>query len=438
MFSKFLPDYYLPSSVELTPAFFLQKGIRAIISDIDNTLVTYDDPTPTKRVSEWLESMRLAGIQVLFVSNNNRARVEKFNAELGYYATAKSKKPSRRAIQAAIDASGLPKEAVCMLGDQIYTDIYAAKKCGIRAILVPPIKDKRDPFTRFKRLLERPILRKIRKLQAKKPPLHLAVLGDPVAHSRSPLLHATLSRLCKIPLTYEAIRTNEAELPARLEQLRQAGFIGVNCTMPLKTEAFALCDRRSQSCSTLQSVNTITLCPDGFFGESTDGIGFLRALAHHKVDIAGKKIVLLGAGGAARSVCDALLSAGALVQVFNRSEKMCGTMQAQILTPDALKEACADCDLLVQATSLGMAGQGDFDDLSFLDALSPHAVVADLAYNPLQTALLQKAQSCGLATIDGLWLLLYQGIASFTSWCGVAPSPEIAAQVHDVLKESFH
>ncbi len=437
MFSKFLPDYYLPSSLDLTPAFFLQKGIRAIISDIDNTLVTYDDPAPTQRVSKWLESLREADIQVLFVSNNDHARVEKFNENLGYYATAKSKKPSRRSIQMAIDACGLEKEAICMLGDQIFTDVYAAKKCGIRAILVPPIKDKRDPFTRFKRLLERPILRKFRKLQEKKPPLHFAVLGDPVAHSRSPLLHSTLSRLCNIPLTYEAISTNEAELPARLEQLQKAHYTGVNCTMPLKTEAFALCSYHTLVGKSLQSVNTITFCPDGYFGDSTDGIGFLHALAHHKIDVAGKKVILLGAGGAARSVCDALCSAGALVQIFNRSEKMCGTVKAQILTPDALTKACADCDLLVQATSLGMAGQGEFEDLSFIDALPPHAVVADLVYNPLQTALLARTQARSLATIDGLWLLLYQGIASFTSWCGVTPSTEIATQVHDLLTQSF-
>ncbi len=441
MLSKFLPDYYLPSSLDLSPAFFLQKGIRAIISDIDNTLVTYDDAEPTAAVYAWLKALENAGICVLFVSNNGHERVATFNASLGYYATAKSHKPGKKAMESAISAAmeqcACARDEICVLGDQIFTDVYAAKKCGLRAILVPPIRDKRDPFTRFKRLLERPILRKFRKLQAKTAPKHFAVLGDPIAHSRSPFLHKTLGDLCGISLTYEAIRTGQEELAPRLQALKEAGFYGANCTMPLKTDAFSLSTKTSGAAQSLRTVNTLTLLPDGLFGDTTDGLGFVNALRHHGIDPDGKKVVLLGAGGAARSVCDALLSQGADVRVLNRTQKQCGAVMAQVLTDASLKSACADCDILVQATSLGMAGQADFSDLSFVDALPAHATVADLVYHPLETSLLAYAKARGLFTVDGLWMLLYQGIASFTVWHGMAPSKEIASKTYDILRQSF-
>ncbi len=441
MFSKFLPDYYLPSSLDLCPAFFLQKGIRAIISDIDNTLVTYDDAEPTDAVYTWLKALERAGICVLFVSNNNHERVATFNASLGYYATAKSHKPGKKAMEAAISAAmkrcACTRDEICMLGDQIFTDVYAAKKCGLRAILVPPIRDKRDPFTRFKRLLERPILRKFRKLQAKSAPLHFAVLGDPIAHSRSPLLHKTLGDLCGISLTYEAIRTGQDELAHRMQALKEAGYCGFNCTMPLKTDAFLFSTKTGEAAQSLQTVNTVTPLQNGFFGDTTDGLGFVNALRHHGVDPKGKKVVLLGAGGAARSVCDALLIEGAELCVLNRTQKQCGAVLAQVLTDASLKAACADCDILVQATSLGMEGQADFSDLSFVDTLPAHAVVADLVYHPLETSLLAYAKARGLFTVDGLWMLLFQGIASFTIWHGIAPNKEIASKTYDVLRQSF-
>ncbi len=437
MFDKLLPDWYLPSSLALSPAFFLQRGIRAIISDIDNTLVTYDDPEPTEALSRWLKDLADAGIKVLFVSNNSHRRVEVFNASLGYYATAKSRKPSRRAIQAAIDASGCDKSEICMLGDQIFTDVYAAKRCGIRAILVPPIRDKRDPFTRFKRLCERPMLRAYRKRKAKEAPKKFAVLGDPIAHSRSPLLHATLAKFCDVSLTYEAICTTQAELPERLTQLRAQGYYGFNCTMPLKTDMFSQCTMKSEASRRLESVNTVSIYENGFFGTTTDGIGLIRALKHHGVDVGGKKAVLLGAGGAARSVADALIAHGASVTVLNRTEKMCGDLMAQKMTQESLASALQDCDLLIQATSLGMAGQSDFEDLSFVDILPPHAVVLDLVYHPLQTSLLQAAQGRGLLTVSGLWMLLYQGIEAFTVWCGVIPSREVTEKTYQVLLQSF-
>ncbi len=438
MIQTFLPHLITARSIALPPSFFLSRGIRGLILDIDNTLVTYDDPTPTPEVRTWFDRLQKAGIRVAFVSNNGHERVRVFNESLGYYATGKSKKPLRRGVLRAIAALGLPKEQIALMGDQVFTDVCAGRRCGLFTILVPPIKDKTDPFTRFKRVLERPVLKAYGKAMAKKAPIRLAVLGSPIAHSRSPLLHQTLGELCGLPLTYEAFETTEHDLSDRVSSLRSEGYAGWNCTMPLKTVMASAVDAKSDTATRLTSVNTVIPCADGtLYGDTTDGGGILETLAHHGIDPKEKNVILLGAGGAARSVADALLCAGAKLQVFNRTPKVFDGIRAKELTIEALKAACIDCDILIQTTSLGMAGKEDFADLSFLDALPSHAFVVDAVYHPLETSFLQHAKALGLTTADGLWMLLYQGVLAFTAWTGIVPDRTVAKELHHRLAQSI-
>ncbi len=438
MIKTFLPHLITARSIALPPAFFLSKGIQGLILDIDNTLVTYDDPTPTPEVAAWFDRLQKAGIRVAFVSNNSHERVRVFNENLGYYATGKSKKPFKKGVLRAIEALGLPKDRIALMGDQVFTDVCAGRRCGLFTILVPPIKDKTDLFTRCKRVLERPVLRAYRKALSKKAPVKLAVLGSPIAHSRSPLLHSTLGKLCGLPLTYEAIDTPQSALAERVKELQAKGYLGWNCTMPLKTDMAATVHAKSEAAARLDSVNTVLSLEDGtLYGDTTDGNGILGTLAHHGIDPKGKNVVLLGAGGAARSVADALLGAGAKLQVLNRTPKTFDGMEAKELTPVALQAACRTCDILVQTTSLGMAGKEDFSDLSFLEALPAHAFVIDAVYHPLKTTLLRRSEALGLSYADGLWMLVYQGICSFTAWTGIAPDRKTAQILHEVLAKSL-
>ena len=160
--SLFVPDWAFDGFSDVTPEFLKKNNIKAIVSDIDNTLVTYDDEKPTQSVLSWLKSLEESGIKIAFVSNNSHERVRIFNEGLGHFAVGKSGKPFKKNIVYAIEYMGIPYENVCMLGDQVFTDVLAGKCTGIRAILVPPIKDKTDPFTKFKRLLEKPFLRGIK------------------------------------------------------------------------------------------------------------------------------------------------------------------------------------------------------------------------------------------------------------------------------------
>ncbi len=167
MFAKIVPDFYFDDVYSVTPAFCEQHGVRALIMDIDNTLVTYDDPDPTERVLAWFETLTAAGIRLSFVSNNHKERVERFNSKLGYFAMYDSSKPSRKGLRQALAAMGTTVADTMMVGDQVFTDVYAGKRLGLRAVLVKPIKDKTTLFVRTKRWLEKPVLRYYRRKQAK-------------------------------------------------------------------------------------------------------------------------------------------------------------------------------------------------------------------------------------------------------------------------------
>ena len=134
-------------------------GIQALILDIDNTLVTYDDPKPTESVSAWLDAMHSAGIQTAFVSNNHLPRVESFCEGLDCYYHADSMKPSRKYLRCAMTHMETNPDNTALVGDQLFTDVLAANRCMMRSFLVSPIKDKTSLFFRTKRWLEKPFIR---------------------------------------------------------------------------------------------------------------------------------------------------------------------------------------------------------------------------------------------------------------------------------------
>ena len=158
MFKKFIPDCYAKSVHYYTPQFFLSRGIRGVLFDIDNTLEPYANPTPTEKTLAYLQSLRDAGIQYGFVSNNNQERVEKFNEKLGAFASWKSNKPSGKALERARVQFGLEKSQMAMIGDQLLTDVWAGKRYGITALLTVPCCKKEAIHIKLKRLIELPFL----------------------------------------------------------------------------------------------------------------------------------------------------------------------------------------------------------------------------------------------------------------------------------------
>lgn len=160
MFDCFMPDRIFNRFDDVTAEYLAKEKIRFLLVDIDNTLAPYEEPEPNDRVIAWVKSMREAGVTVVLVSNNNQARVDRFNRELGLVAYADCHKPSPKRLRKYAASVGANIEETAALGDQIFTDVWGAKCIGARAILVPPINDKKTLFFRFKRALEKPFLRK--------------------------------------------------------------------------------------------------------------------------------------------------------------------------------------------------------------------------------------------------------------------------------------
>ena len=156
----FLPDYILNTYKDLTAEFLVEHELDTLVLDIDNTLVPYEVESPTKELYEWFSSLENKGIKIAFVSNNNRARVELFNSGLNYLAFYKSKKPLTITMKKVMRELNSNPKSTAIMGDQIFTDVLAGKSMGFLTILVPPIKDKTDLFTKFKRKIERPCIKK--------------------------------------------------------------------------------------------------------------------------------------------------------------------------------------------------------------------------------------------------------------------------------------
>ena len=157
------PDYYVNTYRDVTVDFLAREGIRYLILDIDNTLAPYEQPEPDERIRGWIDGLRAAGISVALLSNNDRERVERFNRTLGLPAYWKSGKPFAKTLIRAMEEMGSDRTNTVVLGDQLLTDALAGKHIGLRVLIVPPIRDKRTLFFRFKRWCEKPFIRRFKK-----------------------------------------------------------------------------------------------------------------------------------------------------------------------------------------------------------------------------------------------------------------------------------
>ena len=160
MFNLFIPDRIFDKFDDITPEYLHECKIKAVISDIDNTLAPYEIEEPTDNIIAWIASLEKAGIKVAFISNNHPERVELFNRSIGVPAYPDAGKPGKKYMLAAMRELGVTPKETLMLGDQIFTDVLTGKRVGAKAFLVPPIKDKKTPFFRFKRLLEKPFIKR--------------------------------------------------------------------------------------------------------------------------------------------------------------------------------------------------------------------------------------------------------------------------------------
>lgn len=268
------------------------------------------------------------------------------------------------------------------------------------------------------------------------------VIGHPIAHSRSPLIHGTWLAEHGIDGSYEAIDVAPAELPAFFERLRSGEFAGGNVTIPHKEAVFALCDEVDPLARTIGAVNTLVARDGKVFGTNTDYLGFLGNL---DAGAAGwsdgpDDAIVIGAGGAARAILVALRRRnGGKVHVLNRTLANAQALVEEIDGPfeahgfEDFAALAKNTGLVVNTSSIGMHGtRFDWLDMSLLPET---CLVTDIVYTPLVTPLLADAQAAGIKTVDGLGMLLHQAVPGFAAWFGVEPevTPELRARVEATL-----
>ncbi|TCM79981.1 shikimate dehydrogenase [Rhodovulum steppense] len=262
------------------------------------------------------------------------------------------------------------------------------------------------------------------------------LIGSPVDHSKSPLLHRHWLERYGIRGYYIPMDVAQADLKEVLAALPRMGFVGVNVTIPHKETILGLADLVSDRAALIGAANTLIFRADGkVHADNTDGIGFIENLRQGAPgwDPAAGPAAILGAGGAARAVIAALSEQGVReIRVSNRTRSRAEALRAEfgpkIVVHDWVQAAgmIEGAATVVNTTSLGMVGKSEFRVP--LDALSPGAVVSDLVYTPLETTFLAEARARGCIAVDGLGMLLHQAAPGFERWFGRRPEVDAAAR----------
>jgi shikimate dehydrogenase len=269
-----------------------------------------------------------------------------------------------------------------------------------------------------------------------------AVIGDPVAHSASPRLFGWLAERLGLRLGYEAVRVPAGGLATVLEEARGGRWDGLSVTLPHKQDALVLADRADPRATRAGAANCIVRASDGrLVAHNTDVDGVRAALAQHGCSLAGSAVLLLGAGGAARAGAVAAREGGASrLWIANRHPsraiELASAFDGEVLplTAEALGPMLPRADVVLQATSVGLEAPGD-SPLPPGCVLHDRLTVMDMVYRPLRTRLLRDADAAGSRTIDGLWMLVFQGLAQLRLWTGAETGDDVAPALHAHLAE---
>lgn len=255
------------------------------------------------------------------------------------------------------------------------------------------------------------------------------VIGDPIEHTLSPVMHNAAFDALKLDYAFLAFRVKSAGVENCMNGMRAFNIRGLNVTMPHKSAVMKFLDRIDLSAQIVNSVNTILNRDGKLFGFNTDGVGALRALRENGVELKGRKILLLGAGGAARAIAYTMAKEGDELAVLNRTLKPAQDLSKLLektaskkiisgaLSPKEIQQNLQDSDILINATSVGMKPKAE-ESLIPPKLLRPNLAVMDIVYNPIETKLAREAKAASAKVVSGVEMLIYQGAASFEIWTG--------------------
>lgn len=263
------------------------------------------------------------------------------------------------------------------------------------------------------------------------------VFGDPIAHSLSPAMHNAAFSALGMDCIYHAFRVKPEKLEKAILGAEAMGFGGLNLTVPLKEAALKLeCIKPDRLAERIGAVNTIVFKEnEKIKGYNTDGSGAKKALQESAVEMRGSKVVLAGAGGAARAIAFQLAADGAEITIINRTEARAIELAKEISAAafpgkaegrglSGLKAMLQDADVLINTTTLGMHPNTE-TTIATAEELHSDLTVFDIVYNPLETRLLKEAKASGAKTVSGVSMLVYQGAEAFRLWTGIEPPVEL-------------
>ncbi|MDO4476039.1 MAG: shikimate dehydrogenase [Lachnospiraceae bacterium] len=273
------------------------------------------------------------------------------------------------------------------------------------------------------------------------------LLGSPVAHSLSPLMHNLSFRELGLDFVYLCFDVKEAQMPSMAAALREMNVYGFNLTMPCKQAIIPCLDELSDAARLIGAVNTVVNDNGRLIGHNTDGMGFMRSVRENGCDIAGREMTLLGSGGAASAIavqaaldgakalhlaCRRGRSWGAAEELVRRINEgtSCQADLIELADTTALKERLDNSAILVNGTSAGMSPNEELCPLPDTSILSPELLVGDVIYHPRKTRLMAEAEALGCRTFNGMYMLLYQGAAAFELWTGQPMPVEVVRQAY--------
>ncbi len=265
------------------------------------------------------------------------------------------------------------------------------------------------------------------------------IIGDPIEHTMSPVMHNAAFRQLGLDYVYLAFHVHQEELDKAIDGMRAMNIRGLNVTIPHKVAIIPLLDKLDPLAEKIGAINTIVNDDGMLTGYNTDATGFLQALLESGIKPEGKKVVILGAGGASRAISFILAGRGANLVILNRQLARAEDLahwiaqvfpeetEALVLSEENLSLTLATADILINTTSVGMVP--DINETPVpAELLKPSLIVFDIVYNPIQTQLLKEAESAGAKTINGLDMLVWQGALAFEEWTGRKAPLEVMKQ----------
>lgn len=262
------------------------------------------------------------------------------------------------------------------------------------------------------------------------------VIGDPIEHTLSPIMHNAAFEALKIDYIFLAFKVKATDIENAVSGIRALSIHGLNVTMPHKKVVIEYLDEVDPTARTISSVNTILNKEGRLFGFNSDGVGALNALEQNGVTLKGKKVLLLGAGGAAKAIAYTLSQEADELVILNRTPNQATSLAnllkqkfnkkiiGDALLPEVVKENLAESDVLINATSVGM-NPSAYQTLVAPEWLNPDLAVMDIVYNPLETKLAKDARAAGAKVVSGVEMLIYQGAVSFEIWTACEAPVEV-------------